>query len=321
MLINLEDKNYTKEELLDILNNNSKYSKELKEEIYKLEESKNKEEKEEKFIFYQDDDKAISEEELYETDDYNLEFENIIESLLPSFRMLDDNNLYEFVEMLHNNYGFLANNIIKRLMAEIIKDKKDLNDMCNSNLSSEDKEEIKEEIKKYNIKFKILEDLLSKEENKEIPKEEQNTIILVPTISGNDRCIDEVKKLDKSYYESIIKLLDSIIYGTFKGHKSFKSINKYLQGVEEVRDVRGRTRIVYDRLDNKKYAVITIFDKHNDTDSKYINMLKEKVENYKSMKKELLENSYDDNFIKEEERKIELLFKILGKEENIHEKK
>lgn len=202
--------------------------------------------------------------------------------------------------------------ILLRLKLESLRNLRELNEVLeDENLTEEDLIMFRDEVSLEKKKISYI-DLALKEpqERKEVqgPKEE-NKLIFVPTISGNIRILDEVERLAPSYYEGVIELFDSIKDGTFKRVKRFTN-NNALSGTCEVRGQQ--IRVVFSRLDNNTYALITAFIKKCDNDNGYNSTLKQKVADYRLVADKIKANLSNSEFL-EEQRNYEVeLYRKLG---------
>ena len=259
---------------------------------------------------------SIEEEEIY-IDEDNLEEENTFEDevsyYLQDFRMLEPGfTESEFIETLPSKKHYEYQNIINRLIAESIKDIKELRECI-----YEEESLSKEELKEYNIllsnelrKIEMLKETLTKSTDQE-EEEIKNTLVLVPTEAGNIRVLDELERVPLEYHAKFLELLNSIIDGTFKNVKSFTN-NNNLNGISEVK-VFG-ARVVFTRISKNHYAILTAFIKKCFNDKAYAETLKSKVSDYKKnpdKAKQLLDN---EEFMEENNKNVEYLLEFLSEE-------
>ena len=152
---------------------------------------------------------------------------------------------------------------------------------------------------------------MNKEEIVEV-QEHKNRIVLIPTISGNIRVIDELEHIPSDYYDSFLELINSIINGTFKNVKTFTS-NYHLTGISEVKGFK--TRVVFSRLDKNTYGLITAFVKKTDTDKLYKDTLTRKVSHFKENEAKLKEKIKDKEFMELNDLYVEELFNLISPKE------
>ena len=258
-----------------------------------------------------------NEYEEIETEEIEDEYEEEVSFFLDNYRKIRDD--FEDIELYsilpsrkHNEYK----RILIRLQLESIKEIKEINDLIiEENLKDKDLEEYNLLIDKEKRKINCLKKLL-KEEVIEEDNDINNNIILVPTLSGNIRIIDELEHIPEDYYDGFKELINSIIDGTFKNVKSFKN-NIKLQGLSEVKLFK--IRIVFTRLSSNTYALITAFIKKSDNDKLYKESLISKVNDYHQIEKQLKVLIEDEEFLEENNKQVENLINLLSKEENIKE--
>lgn len=252
-----------------------------------------------------------------EDDDFNDE----ISFYLDSYKKLDDQFTYEdIINVLptKDNYNYI--DIINRLIAESYKEIKEINELLmeDDSIPKEELVEYKALIGKEKLKIKYLRKSMLEEEQTTI-KEHKNRIVLVPTINGNIRIIDELEHIAGEYYDSFLELINSIINGTFKNVKTFTS-NPQLTGVSEVKGFK--TRVVFSRLDKNTYGLITAFVKKTDTDKLYKETLTRKVTHFRENESKLKEKIKDSEFMELNDLYIEELFNLISpKETDIELKK
>ena len=252
-----------------------------------------------------------------EDDDFNDE----ISFYLDSYKKLDDQFTYEdIINVLptKDNYNYI--DIINRLIAESYKEIKEINELLmeDDSIPKEELVEYKALIGKEKLKIKYLRKSMLEEEQTTI-KEHKNRIVLVPTINGNIRIIDELEHIPSEYYDSFLELINSIINGTFKNVKTFTS-NPQLTGVSEVKGFK--TRVVFSRLDKNTYGLITAFVKKTDTDKLYKETLTRKVTHFRENESKLKERIKDSEFMELNDLYIEELFNLISpKETDIELKK
>ena len=141
---------------------------------------------------------------------------------------------------------------------------------------------------------------------------EKNSLILVPTLSGNIRIISELEDMAIEYLPQFRELIDSIVDGSFKGIRAFTG-DYNLNGVSEVRG--HGVRIVFKRLSKNKYALITAFIKRCTNDAGYKESLRSKVADFRLVHDKLKANLDNSSFLEENDRYVEELYRILGNDE------
>lgn len=280
---------------------------EVKTSIQKL-ETKEGIKKEEEIIEIEEEDEEIEEEN---DDEYQFYLEN--------YRLLrEDFTKKEMKEILPRRKNKNYKNILIRLSIESIKEIKELEEMRELS-EKEEQEEIEDLIQLELKKIKMIQERLKKKEVKEEieeieEQEEKNEIILVPTISGNIRLLDEIEHIPKEYYEGFKELIDSIIDGTFKNIKCLTK-NKILNGLYEVKLFK--IRVVFKRIKDNKYALITAFVKKSNRDKLYLESLRSKIFDYKQMEKKIKELIENDSFLEENEKAVIELYNQLERKEEM----
>ncbi|MBR2678244.1 MAG: hypothetical protein IKE63_02385 [Bacilli bacterium] len=243
------------------------------------------------------------------------EFNDEISFYLDNYRTLDDNFTYEdIISVLPTKDNYNYEDIINRLIAESYKEIKEINELLieDDSLSKEELIECKALIDKEKTKISYLRKSMI-EEDEVINDEHKNRIVLVPTIGGNIRVIDELEHIATDYYDSFLELINSIINGKFKNVKTFTS-NAQLMGISEVKAFK--TRVVFSRLDKNTYALITAFVKKTDTDKLYKDTLKRKASHFKENESLLKEKIKDEEFMRLNNQYVEELFNLLRPKDN-----
>lgn len=261
---------------------------------------------------------SIETQRLEEQEDDEIIEDNFLEEFnffLENYRMLRENFepeefLYVLPSKKHKDYK----NIILRLYLESKKEIHELLMMKDSTTDEEEKEEIDRLIEHEKRKCELLKERLYKKEVETDLEEEKdlNEIILVPTISGNIRVLEEIEHIKDEYYEGFKELIDSIVDGTFKNVKVFTN-DRYLVGISEVKLFK--IRVVFTRLSSNKYALITAFTKKSDNDKLYGESLRSKVFDYRKMEKRIKELIEDEEFLKLNGQYVEELYNVLNKKE------
>ena len=237
------------------------------------------------------------------------DFEDEIVIYLDTINSLNgDFNLDDLLEILpsKDNYNYLRINY--RLQCEIIKNIKSIME------ASKDDKDFLELLPDEEKKLQLLREALSYEDEDVTSNGVCNKIILVPNLSGNIPIIDDVERLPYDVYDDILELINSIIEGKFKRIKGFTHIND-LSGICEVR--KGDLRVIYTRISENTYAIITTFLKKIESDQYYRDNLNRKANNYRSVEGILRSNLDNPDFIRENDLQVQRLFSMLKKEEDV----
>lgn len=205
--------------------------------------------------------------------------------------------------------------IILRLKLESLRNIREINEVIREYSSVEDPEEMqmfKDEILYEQQKIAFYDNLLSpeKEEVEEIEEEETtNRMIFVPTNGGNIRILDEIDHIPDTFYDLFLELFLSIKDGSFKNVKRFTN-NAALNGLVEVKNPQAR--VVFARLNENTYAIITAFVKKTQKDKGYLDSLKNKAADYKTISEILKRNLSNPEFLELHQQYEDELFRKLG---------
>lgn len=241
------------------------------------------------------------------------DFEGEVDYYLSQIKDLTLENIDELIEeALPVAQKTNSKAILLRLKLESLRNLRELNEVLeDEGLTEEDLIMFSDDVSLEKKKISYIDLALKEpqEREKDQGPTEENKLILVPTISGNIRILDEVEHLAPSYYEGFIELFDSIKDGTFKRVKRFTN-NNALNGICEVRGQQ--IRVIFARLDNNSYALITAFIKKCDNDNGYNSTLKQKVADYRLVADKIKANLSNRAFL-EEQRNYEVeLYRKLG---------
>ncbi len=252
-------------------------------------------------------------EEVFEEEIDTEEFEDEVAYFLEGYNMLRvDFSKEDLLEVLPSRKNYYFRNILIRFQAEAVREIKEIYEFINEEkdlISLEELEEFKKEVRKIENKKQMLEEVLTvKDSEVEMIEPVRNKIILVPTLAGNVRVIDDIEHIPSEFYPKFLELVNSIIDGTFKGVKRF-SKNNYLNGVSEVRGTK--VRIIFSRLDKNVYALITAFVKKTDNNKEYQEFLKSRIWEYKGIESSLKAKLTSSEFMENNDFFVEELFNLL----------
>ena len=308
------DASCTQEEMLEVIEENIKTAAIYREEIHKLKLQTSKVKKQESKEL-----PIKSKQELEKTPYCDIDFEEEIEYYLTDYNSLTEETLEEsLLSILPSHKTHRYKDIIFRLISESLKEIKEISELIlKGKFEKEDIIEMRKFISLEERKIKILKEHLNQED--ELSKEEEinNEIILVPSLSGNIKIIDDLEKIHPSFYENFLELIESIKSGTFKGVKRFTN-NMRFAGISEVRGQQ--VRIAFTRLNKNTYALITAFTKKCDNDKGYRDSLIQKLSDYRILEPKLQELIEDEEFQRENTLNVERLYALLGKQEEVVKK-
>lgn len=243
-----------------------------------------------------DDDSSFEDEILFYLEDYL--------RLEPGFDELEIMDILP----LKSNYDY--RNILMRLIAESIKEIKEMTELLIDNSDEDEKRDIRTYIDNEKRKIAFINDLLKKKDidNTNEIVDVHNTIILAPTSGGAIRVLDDLQRVSKEFYSSFKEIIDSVVNGTFKGVKRFNN-NNVLSGICEVRG--NSVRVLFQRIDKNTYALITAFVKKTGMDRGYQDFIKLRVTDYKNISDSLRKMINNPEFMDENSHNVELMYELL----------
>ena len=308
MEIRILDPNSSLDEMLEVIEDNIRTTTQTREEISKLKLQSKRTKKQEAVI--KPKKKETTEKEPY----CDIDFEEEMEYYLADYKSLREDNLEEdLLSILPSKKTYRYKDIILRLIAESLKEIKEVNELISKeNFSSEELTDLRSIILLEKKKIAILKQQLKHKDEAEEIEEVNNEIILVPSLTGNVKLIEDLEHIHPSNYEAFLELVESIKNGTFKGVKRFTN-NVRFAGISEVRGFQ--VRIAFARIGKNKYALITAFTKKCDNDKGYRDSLSQKLSDYRLQEEKLKALAEDEEFLRENNLNVERLYALLGKEE------
>lgn len=286
------------EELLEALKHNNKVSSSMKQEIKEMEklDEANKNMKFETKRNYTLEDEY--EEEQDEDSDYLYYYEPIKE-VQENITNEDLNQVIRENLPSKNNPNYFK--IISRIMAEILKEIMDYEEIKSDSIGEE--EIIEETQKLIDLDKRKINYIRNIKENSQSEEEvRENNLYFLKTTSGNIYCLNDLDKIKNEYYESFDELFKSIKDGTFKGAKRLNSNNNKTSSLSEVRGFK--TRVLFDKLDENTYIIIMCAVKKCDYDNGYKKSLETRGLTYRAMKPKILSQK-DNQEYKNENKNIE----------------
>lgn len=309
----------TEAELIEIIRDNHRSAKLLREEIKKLEQANSniKTQKIEQIDIPQEPEIFIEEEiieEFIDDDSDEYSFEKEVSYYLEELKKVTTLSEISVEEMLPSKSNYNYEKIINRLRLEIIKEIQEIKEFITqemSNFTSSDLKEFQNEIKIAQEKLKILTKELTAPKEELIEAQKENKLIFVPTSGGAPRALEEIEDMSIEYHEGFLGLFQSIKNGTFKGVERFASTNNTLAGMSKLKDFQ--IRIVFDRIDKDKYAIVTAFIKKSYNAKSYLSPLQLKVANYRTLEPKIKELIKDEKYLEQQEEYERRLFETLTK--------
>lgn len=308
MEIRILDPNSSLDEMLEVIEDNIRTTTQTREEISKLKLQSKRAKKQDVVI------KPIKKETTEKEPYCDIDFEEEMEYYLTDYKSLREDNLEEdLLSILPSKKTYRYKDIILRLIAESLKEIKEVNELISrENFSAEELTDLRSVILLEKKKISILKEHLKHKDEVETEEEVNNEIILVPSLTGNVKLIEDLEHIHPSNYEAFLELVESIKNGTFKGVKRFTN-NMRFAGISEVRGFQ--VRIAFARIGKNKYALITAFTKKCDNDKGYRDSLTQKLSDYRLQEDKLKTLAEDEEFLRENELNVERLYALLGKVE------
>ena len=308
MEIRILDPNSSLDEMIEVIEDNIRTTTLTREEISKLKLQSKRTKRQD--IVIQPKKKEITEKEPY----CDIDFEEEMEYYLTDYKSLREDNLEEdLLSILPSKKTYRYKDIILRLIAESLKEIKEVNELISrDNFNNEELADLRSVILLEKKKISILKEHLKHKDEVETEEEVNNEIILVPSLTGNVKLIEDLEHIHPSNYEAFLELVESIKNGTFKGVKRFTN-NVRFAGISEVRGFQ--VRIAFARIGKNKYALITAFTKKCDNDKGYRDSLTQKLSDYRLQEEKLKALADNEEFLRENELNVERLYNLLGKVE------
>lgn len=233
-----------------------------------------------------------------ETPEIDEDFENEVEYYYSALKELELDELEEKISTaLPSRQNYQYKRILYRIKAEEMRNIKEIKDLiAEEGMSLEEVIEFKDELLLSQERLRLIDSQLSKEQEPTEKNDEkkENNLIFVPTIGGDIRVIEEFDHIVPEFYDKFYGLLLSIKDGTFRGAKRFGGHNE-LTGLCEVKDFQAR--VLFVRLNEDSYAVISAFIKKSDNDRAYRASTIKKYTDYQAVEKKLIENLNNEEFM------------------------
>lgn len=219
----------------------------------------------------------------------------------------------ELLEILPDIDDYRFKNVVLRLLAETIKEMKELHEIINEekeNLNFDELVYLEEALKTEKKKNKFLEGLytIDKAVNEEDLLCTNNKLILMPTKTGSIKFIDEITSMPTEYFQSFLELINSIVDGSFKNFRRFVS-NDLLTGMCEVKGFK--TRVIFSRIGRDSYALVSAIIKKDDNSTGYRDHLTTRVSEFRTIENSLKELLNDEKFMVENDFYVQELYNIL----------
>lgn len=305
-LIKIDPSSKTSQELLSIMDENTKITRDMAKQIKKLHEESTRETTSVSFP----EPNFKEEPEIKEEDE---DFEQTVSYFFKKIDLLDDVSPDILTKNLPNQDDYDYEKILLRLRAELLRKSVELlRFIKEEDLSSEDRLAFETELSKNNDKMTILRNLMLTKEEQDEHKEEtaRNKLIFVPSPSGTPIVLNELKRIDPVYYEDFLGLFDSIRTGRFKNFTRLTA-NNGGYGVFEVKDFK--IRVLFARLGPTEYAVISSFTKKVQTSKGYNELVTLRINDYQRVEQALKANLVSEEFLKINADYEQELDRLLGR--------
>lgn len=217
----------------------------------------------------------------------------------------------DIIELLpdKNNKRFYS--IIGRIQLELFQEEKEYLKLFQDSIDDETfLEDLQKEISSYRQKREIISDYLSFLNQKNIVNKEEtkteNQLIYLPTPSGNLYINNDLLAIPIDYYDSFCALFRSIQDGSFKNLKRLNNDSLGRLCIAEVKDYQ--SRIVFDRIGSRSYAILSVFIKKVTSDKEYRTSLQNRVTVYRNSKAELSRLTHDQYFMEKQNQITQEIF-------------
>jgi len=244
------------------------------------------------------------------------DFESEVEYYFSDLRKLNTLEKESIKQILPTKKHLQYNRLMYRLQAELLKENNDvvhILETAEESFTKEDLRELREEILMNQRKIELVEEIRKTEERKDEEEDDLNHFIFVPTTAGNIYVLEDLKDIAQEYNSNFLELFESIKNGTFKNVKRFTN-NGILDGISEVRGYQ--SRILFDRIGAKEYAIIYAFVKKTDNDKGYKDSIKSRVINYRQQQSTMIENLAMEEYRTLNEQLTETLYGRLKETKN-----
>lgn len=244
-----------------------------------------------------------------------LEKDEMIADYISLYRLVDAKE-EDIISILPDPEDYSYQDVLLKLYATSLKEIKEMTEMGLED-KSYNHQEVQSFIENEKEKMKILWNLMYPEKESKDEEVKHNKILLMPTINGKYRILEDLDKIPFEYYDEIHDLIYSIIDGSFKRVKRFTSTNTITEGAAEVRGFKGR--VFFQRLAKNTYVLICAFIKKTTNDHGYQDFIRNRISEYRSLEEELKKKINDPEFMKINDLYVEELWNKLGYQEEYKE--
>ena len=206
------------------------------------------------------------------------------------------------------NYGNIVNSILIRLY----KDKVEIINFLNQENNKEITEAFDVELTMLDFKIETILDYINEVIEEEV-YEPGNRIVFLKN-SSQEPYIFQTLKGYEEYYESFLELLNSIINGRFKRRRYFSN-NEKIINIYEVKNFK--TRILFTRIKDDAYIVLSAFVKKCDSDLRINNFVKNSSDKLQWQKDFLTSMLNNEEYMRQEQLYLEQLIDMLKRKEKV----
>lgn len=146
-------------------------------------------------------------------------------------------------------------------------------------------------------------------------KEDDFNILFLETSSFRSYFLEDVKGLE-DYHDSFKKLFCYLKSGKPYDMKYFPTIDKKIAGLQETRDISGKTRIFFKQINENTYVVIGAMVKKVDKSGSYKNQVVSRYKNYLNQEDDILKSLSNEEFLERQNSYLNEVLEVFGLNEN-----
>lgn len=238
----------------------------------------------------ENDEDTIPYDEVYMDDE-----DTYYSSLLEEYHRIEP-TFEGITSLLPDSKDYHYTTLLLKFYAESLKEMKDMIEFVLEEGCAHVSDDVQQFLENEKNKIKIIESLLATNKDKNKKEENANKLVLAPSSNGKIRFLDDLDHIPLEYYDEVGELIYSIVNGTFKKFRKLnRSTNNLIGGVCEVRG--SKARVLFQRLNNDTYALITVFLKKADNEKVYQEYLKSCLSKYHLISNSLKEKINDSEFM------------------------
>ena len=233
--------------------------------------------------------------------EYSLQIKKIKALDLELFKKYID-NLYKEGLLTEETITYLSLGIVEELISyrKLFDDEKDINFI----------KELKKELIILEQKIDFISKYKKTKNSNVSHIKERMRIVFFETSSERAYFIEDVRG-DIDFYDTYKKLLNSLIDNNRIDRRSFTD-DETVNGLLEVRDLSGQTRVIYDQIDLHTCIVIGALIKKVDKNSIYKNQIVNRYKLYLKNKDKILNLLNNEDFIKRQDEYMKQINKMFN---------